>query len=236
MRKISSASLVLASLLLAGCGGGGGSSSPSSQSARGTATVSIVWPTSEARFVPLSANSVFISLSLGGRTVASKTVARPATGTSFDGLVYGTYDVAIAALPTTDGTGTPQALGNAQMTVTEDVPGAVDVSLATTVSTIEILPITIDKRQNAIVRVTAKDAANAIVLLSTDAGTEQIAWSVDSATIASVTGTGPTATLQGLHSGTTTVRASLSLGTTLDSSAAVTINAIADGTGTVTVH
>ena len=221
--------------LLAGCGGGsGGSATPAP--ARGTATVRIAWPPSEARFVPASAKSVVVTLLKNGTPLGTRTIARPDSSTTFDGLAYTAYEVSIAAYPTADGTGTAQATGNAQMRVTEDAPGSASVSLATTVAAIGILPIQIDKRTSTDVRITATDGGGATVLLSTDAGSEQVAWTVDAPTVAQVEGTGPTTKLTGLHSGTTTVRASLSLGSTvLTSTAPVTINVVNDGAGTVTV-
>lgn len=247
-------SLLFVSLLLAGCGGGGsqpggGTAAPA---AKGTATVSVAWPArSGARFVPVSSNSVVVTLSLNGVQAAQQTVPRPADGATtstagFTGLVYGTYTVNIDAKPNADGTGTAQAKGATSMVVTEDAPGVASVSLATTVANLTILPLTFSKNQTAVATVGATDANGATVLLAVGDATETITWSadkvantlgamVDAVTLSAQTGT--SVTLTGVHSGTTQVHATpgLGLATPLVGSATVTVNAIADGTGTVTV-
>lgn len=248
--------LFLASLLLAGCGGGGGSSHPSPgggttvPEAKGTATVSVAWP-ARGKFVPLSSNSVVVALSMNGASVAQQTLARPSDGSTnstatFTGLAYGKYAVALAAYPKANGTGTAQATGAASMTVTEDVPGSTGVSLATTVASIAILPVAFDKNATAAVSVGATDAQGNTVLLAVGTASEAVAWSIDpvvnslgatvpAATLSSTTGA--TITLTGVHSGTTQIHASVSLGlpAPLTATGTVTVNAIADGSGTVTV-
>lgn len=257
------APLLLAILLLAGCGGGGSSHSGgtsggstsggdgTANAAQGTATVTIKWPTRAARFVPLSSNGVVVTLSLDGVQAGRQVLARPADGTTsstatFTGLRYGAYAVSLAAVPNADGTGVPQAEGATTLKVKEDGSASASVSLVTTVAALTIVPVAFDKNATATVSVGAIDAQGDAVLLAVGAASEAVTWSIDpvvdslgrtvpAATLSSTTGA--TITLTGVHSGATQLHVSVGLGLSnlLIASGAVTVNAIADGTGTVTV-
>ena len=225
--------------LLAGCGGGGSSSSSPAPSGQGRASVTVAWP-ARGRFVPLAANSVVVELDLNG-VKTRKTLARSGDGASlgtasFTNLRYGAYAVIVKAYPTDDGSGVAQASGLGAMTVTEDVPGSAAVSLATTVETVSILPAAFDKGQTATLGISAKDENGAIVLLESG-GAEVASWTTTSSLIEFQGPTeGPTVRVKGLHSGVAAVRATLTLGGDVFAATAnVTVNAIDDGTGTVTI-
>lgn len=247
--------LVLPALLLAGCGGGG-SGSPSSgggvtaSSKNGTAKISVVWPARNARFMPLASNSIVVNLLQNGVQKGSQIVVRPTDGSpssaTFTGLAYGAYTTALAAYPSTDGTGVAQATGSAPLTVSEDVPGNSTVSMTTTVASIAIVPLTVNKAGSATLSVGATDAQGNVVLLQAGNVSEAVAWTADKIqnslgqmvdAVSLSSNSGASVTLTGVHSGTTQVHATVSLGGTspLTATGSVTVNAIADGTGTVTI-
>ncbi len=227
------------SLLLVGCGGSNGGSSAK---AHAKATLKVIWPSRDGRLIPLAANSVTVSLSDHGTVVAQATVARPTIGNSsendFSDLSVGTFDVSVKAFPTTDGSGTAQAAGAGTMVTNADTPAVVNVSLVSTASTISIAPATprVGKGTSQTLTASAQDASGNIVLLSAGGGTESLVWSTDNASVATVTGNGPTATLNGLTAGTVHVSATLTTddaGTTISGTGTPTVVA---ATGTVIVH
>ena len=250
MRKATSLLLALP-FLLAGCGGGGSSHSSggtTAPEAKGAATVSIDWPARIGKFVPLASNGVVVALSQNGARVGQQILARPTDGVTrstatFTGLSSGTYTADLAAYPNVDGSGIAQARGTASLTVADDAPGVASASMTTTVASLSILPVTFDKHGAATATVGAKDASGATVLLAVGDASETVSWSadkvpnslgamVDALTLSAVTGT--SVTLTGVHSGTTQIHAHLpELG--LTATGAVTVNAIADGTGMVTI-
>lgn len=230
------------SLLLVGCGGG--SHSVTSTKAKAQATLKVIWPDRDARLIPLAANSITVDiLDHGtGTTIAEATVARPASGntseTDFNDLSVGNFDVSVKAFPTTDGTGTAQAVGAGSMTTQLDTPALVNVSLASTATAISISPSSprVGKGTTQSLTASATDASGNIVLLSAGGGTESLVWATDNSAVATVTGTGPTATLNGLTAGTVHVTATLTTddnGSTLTGTGTPTIVA---ATGTVIVH
>ena len=240
----------LAFVLLAGCGGGGSSHhGPGNPVANdGRVSIAFAWPARNGRFIPLSANSVVVSLLQNGVPKGQALAVRPGAGASnaradFSGLAYGAYDVSMKAYPTADGTGVAQAEGLARIAVGEGAPATASVSLGTTVASLTILPVSLDKLQGASVSVAAKDKDGNTVLLAIGDDSEAVTWSLDppagGVAVGTLTAsTGPTVGLTATHSGTTTIRASVNLGgaTPVTATGSVTVNAIADGTATVTVQ
>ena len=226
--------LLLLPLLVVGCGGGGGGggSSPSAPTARGgRATLRMRWPkATDARLIPLAAGSVTVTiLRPDAGTPITKTIARPADGgtsttTTFAGLPYGDLPIRVEAFPTADGTGVAQARGAGTVTVGEDAPGEVSISLDSTVASLTISPdpLTLAPGGTATLTASARDAAGVLVLLSANGRGERLAWSVDDASVAKIEEDGPTATLTGLAGGATRVTASL---VTTDGGASVSASA-----------
>jgi hypothetical protein len=200
-------------LALLGCGGSNGSSS--SSRGRGSASLRVIWPSRDGRGIPVAANSVRIVLSQGGSDVASELVARPTLGnetqTEFTDLPVGTLAVAVTAYPNADGTGVGQAAGTGTLITTMDEPATATVSLASTAVSLTISPTTIRVGKGATISVSANatDARGNVVLLSASGANEPIQWSVDDATVATVTGGTANATLKGLKAGTVTVKAKM---------------------------
>lgn len=242
MKRTSALAILSTLIALAGCGGGS-TGSTAAPKVSGKAMLNVIWPErTEGRLIPTAANSLKVILSQGGTPVSSQTIARPAAGqtttsTTFVDLPIGGLDVAISAFPTTDATGVAQATGAGTMAVAEGTPGAVTVSLVSTVSTLAVSPAAphIGRGGTGTLTVSAKDSANNIVLLAAT-GVEPITWTAGTAGIVSISGTGPTATLTGVAVGTTAITARL---TTNDSGATVSGTAnvsVVAGSGTVTIR
>jgi hypothetical protein len=229
-------------LAAAGCGGGSGSGSGNStQASNGTASLVVNWPT-RSRLIPLASNSITVSLSQAGTVIASQTVARPASGSTstvnFSDLPYGTIAVSASSFPNSDGTGNAQAIGSGTLKEVFGTPGAITISMASTVTKLAITPnpIACGKGLTTNLTASATDANGNIVLLSVGTANEVLSWTTGSSAIATVSGTGPTAVLTGVDQGTTTVSASLVVndsGATVTGSGSAPITA---GTGTVTVQ
>ncbi len=126
-------------LSLFGCGGSGGNSATGGS--RGTATITIAWPT-RSRVIPLAANSITCSLRLNGTTVQSIVTPRP-SGTSqsdvvFNNLTPGLYTVYAYASPNADGTGVSQAEGTALLSITAGKISNFTVTMGSTVTSLTI--------------------------------------------------------------------------------------------------
>ena len=139
-----------------------------------------------------------------GTTHLERTIPRPASGqtsasVTLTGLRYGDYTVDVKACPGTDGSGVPQATGAGTMTVTEDVPGKLDVAMNSTVASLAIAaPATIHSDgETGTLTATAVDDQGRMVLLEAGGGKEAVTWTSANPGVASVAGTGPTATITG---------------------------------------
>ena len=162
---------LIAMSLLAGCGGGGGGAPT------GKAVVTIAWPARDA-LVPVSANSVVLTVSTDGKQVATQTVARPTVGgtstATFGALAVGAHSLKAAAYPNADGSGVAQSQGTTSFTVTANQSTQVSLSMASTIDHLEVSP----SNPSAIVGasasliVTAKDASGNVVLASSS----KITW------------------------------------------------------------
>ena len=240
MKRTSGLALLSTLSLLAGCGGGSpGGGSPLVP--KGAAVLNVVWPPRD-RQIPVAANSLKVTLSLNGAAVASQTIARPAAGTTststnFPDLPIGSLGVAVSAFPNADGTGVAQAMGTGTMAVASGTPGAVTVSLVSTVASLAVTPsaLHIGKGSTGTISASALDAAGNIVLLATS-GSEPIAWTSSAPTILSVSGTGPTASLSGLLTGTATITARFVTDDAGDALTASTGLTVVAGSGTVTIR
>ncbi|MBM3493474.1 MAG: hypothetical protein FJX72_04005, partial [Armatimonadetes bacterium] len=119
--------------MLAACG-----SSVSSVPATttGTATITIAWP-DRGRLVPLAANSITATFSLGATVLQTKTAARPPAGSSstitFDALKVGTLTLMATAFPNADGTGTAQAQGATLVTISSGQVTNVGLTMQSTI-------------------------------------------------------------------------------------------------------
>jgi hypothetical protein len=210
--------IVALGLLTAACGGNSHLSSPQSPSTQlnGEATLKVIWPVRTTRLIPNATNSLVVTLSQNGKAVATQTIARPASGasstsTSFTDLPYGNLQVSINAYPSSNGTGVAQATGAGVLAVSPGVSAAVTVSLASTVSNLTLAPSmnSITAGQTESIVATAYDSSGNIVLLSAGGGTDVLSWSSDTPNVATLTGVGPTATLNAIANGIVGLTASI---------------------------
>jgi hypothetical protein len=210
--------LLALGVLLAGCGGREGAGPSTAISRGGKAVLNVIWPNRSTRLIPNASNSLVVTLSQNGQTVATATIARPTSGktttqTAFTDLPIGSVNVSINAFPTATGTGTAQAAGQGILTVPVGTPGSVTVSLASTVASLGISTSQNDVEPGGseTLTATAYDSSGNIVLLSAGGGTDALTWSSGTKSVATVSGTGPTATLFGIANGTTMVTAAIAV-------------------------
>jgi hypothetical protein len=210
--------LLALGVLLAGCGGREGAGPSTAISRGGKAVLNVIWPNRSTRLIPNASNSLVVTLSQNGQTVATATIARPTSGktttqTAFTDLPIGSVNVSINAFPTITGTGTPQAAGQGILTVPVGTPGSVTVSLASTVASLGISSpqIAVQLGHSETLTATAFDSSGNIVLLSAGGGTDALSWSSGTKSVATVSGTGPTATLSGIANGMSLVTASIAV-------------------------
>lgn len=193
-----------------GCGGSGGRAPSALRGGR--ALFSVHWP-APTRLIPGAAKMLAVTVYDNGVPVAHQTVSRPTNGATtsqvtLTGLPYDVLTVGVKAYPKDAESGTPQATGVAEMTVSEDQPGTASVALASTATQISIgKPTKTWVGDASSVTLSATDKDGNIVLLSSGAGSEPIEWSVGDSTVATITGTGPTATLTGIGKGDTQIHA-----------------------------
>jgi hypothetical protein len=175
---------ILLSSALLGCGGSGGGSRSGGE---GSATLNITWP-ERTRLIPVASNSITASFYSGGNQVATQTVARPTTGNtstlSFTGLPTGTLQFVASAHPEEDGSGTAQASVAAQVRVTADQTTKLSVTMASTISEIEMAPAaaTVSVGGNRTLTATPKDSADNAVLVAD----EKTTWESSNTGIATV--------------------------------------------------
>ena len=201
--RIITAALVALAALLAGCGGSGttGYSSPVAttpvvSATTGRAQVSLVWPARTAsRKIPLDANSVLVQFLSGTTVVGSQLLTRPAhdgtpTTVTFTNLPGGALTVKATAFPNADGTGAAQGIAQAPTTIVVGQSTPVTLTLATTITRVDILPqnIALTTTPTTITAV-AYDASNNIVI------TNQWNWTNSDNTVAALIPSGNTATI-----------------------------------------
>jgi sugar lactone lactonase YvrE len=162
-------SLMLLLLILQfGCGGNGGSGA---STGKGAAALSITWP-SRARLIPAAADSIRIVISEAGVILANQLVVRPAGGgtsnLTISDLKPGTPTLTATAYPNVDGTGTAQATGVTNVTIVENRTTNVSLTMNSTIDHLEVSPSPIAVLVGADTQlvVTAKDASNAVVLIT----------------------------------------------------------------------
>ena len=149
---------------MAGCGGFGAGPEPS-----GSASFRVDWP-ERSRLIPVTCDSIKVTVRNGATIVVSRVLARPAIGgsssTAFNGLAAGDLTVEAVAYPSTDGTGTAQAQAAAPLRITGGQTTPITVTMASTITTIEITPSnpTIGAGEQVALRATARDSANRVVL------------------------------------------------------------------------
>jgi hypothetical protein len=127
--------------LLAGCGGHGGGPEPPAQ---GDLLLRVEWPTREGRYIPTAANSVKVVVTKDGQDLAEAVLVRPDNGEPatqvIPDLPVGTVWLDVTAHASWDGSGTALAEGTSVAQVTAGTTQSVRLTLASTVSRIEVSP------------------------------------------------------------------------------------------------
>ncbi len=196
---------------LAGCGGGdGGAGSVGVTAATGRAAFNIAWaqPKTKSRLVPIAANSVKVTITIGDKTLQTQTVQRPASGASvvsFTGLPVGTLHAVASSYASNDATGTALSTGGMDVTITNGQTTDAGLTLNSTID-----HITVDYKQADIlpkdapvnVTATAYDTTGATVLLSPNA----LLWTSSDPNKISVSSTANGAQLSGVDAGTVTIK------------------------------
>lgn len=192
---------VLLSGLIIGCGGGHSTGIVSR--ATGRATFTMQWP-ERSRLIPAAANSIVLTIRQGEKAVASKTLARPASGGTatavFEDLPPGDLTTTASAYPQANGTGTAQATASVPLHIQANQNSTFTLTMLTTIVKIELSPdpVVVFTGESRQLTATAKDAADAIVLLSPG----KLTWQSSNTGAATVDANG---TVHGLNTGETVI-------------------------------
>ncbi|WP_395089868.1 hypothetical protein [Armatimonas sp.] len=194
-------------LVVSGCAGGS-----ANKSSRATGlTLHIVWPERSAtRVIPLSAQSLKVSVSAYepdyAVPISETLVARPAGSGATSDITLSTMPalakirITMTAYPNADGTGVAQAVATQEMT-TGDVGSSVnqDVSLDSTIDHVTASPVSVSTivGGGASVSVTAFNADNQVV----PTAPASWAWQSSAASTASVAASGNPVTVSGKVAG-----------------------------------
>jgi hypothetical protein len=166
----------------------------------------ILWPTA-ARAIPVATQSLTVTISGGGKTLATQTVNRPTGQTqtivTFNALSPGLITVTAIAYPQADGAGTALAAGSLAATI---LPGQVvqaTLNLTSTISQLSITPPSLEMSvgETAALTLSAVDSSDNTVLI----GAGDLLWDSTDATIAKVDSTG---TVTAVAIGSTTISVS----------------------------
>lgn len=168
--------------LLSGCGGGGGG-----QPTTGKATFHVNWP-SRAPLIPAATNSIRVEIKQQETVLANRVLARPNAGGSasliFENLPLGDLLATASAYPTPEGTGVSQATASTPIQIAPGSNTDFTISMVTTINRLDLSPsnFTVEADQNRPLTVTARDAHDAIVLLTA----KKLAWTSQNTDIATV--------------------------------------------------
>jgi streptogramin lyase len=178
--------------LLAGCGGSG--NKLTGASGGGRASFTIRWPdrSRNSRVIPLTSQSIKVSILQNGNVYTSQTVARPTTGNtttvSFTDLPLGALTATASAYPNADGTGTAQAAGSAPLNIQAGQTTSVILSMDSTIVSVALSLSTLNLAlnngtiQSASITATARDADGNVVLISP----QELGWASDAPGVATV--------------------------------------------------
>jgi hypothetical protein len=149
----------------------------------GAARVTVAWP-ARTRLIPRAAESVVVILASSTGATWRQTLNRPASEAFFPTLPAGNLTLRAAAFPQPDGGGTPLATTKMPLEIIADRVATVPLSLASTVVRLEVSPdaVALTVGDTATLTVTARDADNQVVLLSS----AQVRWSTSDPAVAMV--------------------------------------------------
>ena len=213
---------ILCAVLLAGsgCGGGGGTTAPGTTLVRssiteagGRAQITMRWPASSktgGRLVPAASDSARVSFfDAQGKLLQTGLLVRPdANGgqvsiNTFTDLPPGVLTVSATAFPNADGTGVAQANVVGQTTIVQNQLVTVTLTMNTTITRVEILPVNVQFTGNGTTTLNAAayDADNNLVL------TNSWNWQNSNPDVLNLVFNGAIADIQATGTGTTVVTA-----------------------------
>jgi hypothetical protein len=157
---------------IAGCGGGSENGSrPITQEAAGRATFTVQWPpVNPSRLIPAAANSIQVKIMRGTAVLGERVLARPAAGgpvsVTFERLPVGELLASAAAFPGPGAGGVAQAQAQLPITVLQGQTVAVQLTMASTITGIEVTPVapSVVAGQQVGLTATARDAGGNVVL------------------------------------------------------------------------
>jgi N-acetylneuraminic acid mutarotase len=209
------ASMTLATIML-GCGGKGNpqtatQSTSSTPTRNAQAQVTITWPdrTNTTRLIPVAANSLKITLQNAAvNFTTTQVVARPVTGSSstvtFSNLPPGDFVATATAHSDNAGAAVPVlASGTQSFTGQPNQTFAIALTMNSTIDHLALFPspLTVTQGSALPVTVSARNTSDQVVLTSSSAYT----WSIADTTVATVAGTTPIVSVNGLKIGSTTL-------------------------------
>ena len=197
-RRSSRTASLLVALVLAGCGG-----SSHHTAAKGRIKFTVTWPTNTGRVIPVNAQSLVVQVKRGATIVTSGLISRPAATISFSEVPTGSLNVVATAFASVDGTGTPLATATVPTTITSGGTSNVDVTLASTVDHLAVVPspFSLAALASGTINVVAYDASGAVVLLDPSA----LSFTSSNPSLVSVTSTGVATAGSSLGSGTISI-------------------------------
>lgn len=191
--------------LLAGCGSHSGSSS-----SQGRATLTLLWPTTQApvdksapasRLIPAVTKSVKVQIHNGTTLLATQTLQRPAGGgpvtITFNGLPPAALTATATAYPTTDATGNSVATAAVPLQILDGQTTPFSITMQSTIHHLSLSPpspaVQVGNTQG--MTATALDIANNVVLIQPS----NLVWSTTNPGVASIDQAG---ILRGVAAGT----------------------------------
>ena len=184
--RLAGAFVLLSALAFVGCGGGNGSGATTAP--RGQVKITVTWPTSASRVIPLSAQSLVVQVKQGATVVNSGLIVRPANSITLSEVPTGSLSVTATAYPNADGSGNALASATISATVTDGSTSNVNVTMASTIDHLQVTPnpFILGATLNATINVVALDASGNVVLLAPS----DLSFSSSNASVVSVTSAG----------------------------------------------
>lgn len=192
--------LLVSGGLLSGCGGASSSKPGSTASLAGSsvtahAVIKIIWPPRpsghvKSRLIPVASNVIKLDIANGSTPVTSQVISRPTDGTNistvnFDTLPVGSLTVTANAYPDPGPAfGVAQATGTVKLSTRAGQQATMDISMVTTITTINIMPTSATVNVGGTTPLTANclDSTGAMVLVTP----ATLQWSSSDNTLATV--------------------------------------------------
>ena len=180
--------LLLLMALLAGCGGGNGM--PGAGRGKGSVALTMLWPETTTRLIPVASQSIRVQLFRAGNSnpVATQVLTRPAGGGQsnfvFNGIEVGDYTMVAAAFPNPDATGVPQAQGSIPVTIVAGQTVQIRLTMSSTIDRFDVAPTgpSVFTGDTVTLAGTLRDAQGNVVLVSP----ATVKWRSENSAVATV--------------------------------------------------